>query len=590
VAATRRAIYLPSQGRALFAWIHEPSAAARRDHAVLICPPAGHEQVHSHRALRHLAERLADAGFVAVRFDFAGTGDSADYDESANPFGTWLANIGDVLSYARADLGAGRITLMGLRLGGLLATQAAAETAVDGLILWEPVVRGRAYARELTALSKMADPIPPTEDTAEPDYIEAGGFAFSKVLVDDISGADLTKVNPQCRQGLILSRDNVVASDKLRQHFLAVGITAEQDTLAGYADMLAEPHCTKVPREAIAKTVDWLLANSMSAGAMPPLQADHSAADRLGIEGHNPFTERIIRFGPGKLFGIATEPAQASDLPLVIMPNAGSAYRVGPGRLHVMLARRLASLGFPALRFDLTGLGDSVALDPDQENDPYAATAFRDIDAALQFARTQLGSRRCLLLGLCSGAYFAFQAAAQLDDATLVESILINPLTFFWKDGMTMESPEAIKQAAYRYYKAAALKPSKWLKLLSGKTKIGIGGVFNLVLHRLKGSSQAAPGSSPTGTRAVGHPAENDLAGDLERVRQHHRRLACFFARSDPGYDLLMAARRKVKQLSRASQLSIHFIEHADHTFSRQQPRRALLDALEGYLTQRYRP
>src|SRR5437870_2393270 len=77
-AVSRRALYLTSQGKPLFAWLHQ--GPQRRNHGVLLCAPAGHEQIHTHRTLRHLADRLADAGFDAVRCDFHDSGDSADLD------------------------------------------------------------------------------------------------------------------------------------------------------------------------------------------------------------------------------------------------------------------------------------------------------------------------------------------------------------------------------------------------------------------------------------------------------------------------------------------------------------------------------
>ena len=65
-AALRRAFYLDSQGVPLFAWLHSAPSASQ---GVVICAPPGHEQVHTHRTLRHLAERLAEAGLCVVRFD-----------------------------------------------------------------------------------------------------------------------------------------------------------------------------------------------------------------------------------------------------------------------------------------------------------------------------------------------------------------------------------------------------------------------------------------------------------------------------------------------------------------------------------------
>ena len=45
--------------------------------------------------------------------------------------------------------------------------------------------------------------------------------------------------------------------------------------------------------------------------------------------------------------------------PWVVLLNAGIIHRIGPNRLYVQLARRLASRGHAVLRFDLAGIGDS---------------------------------------------------------------------------------------------------------------------------------------------------------------------------------------------------------------------------------------
>ena len=55
---------------------------------VLIVPPVGYEYWSSYRTLRTLAERLAENGCLALRFDFDGTGDSAgDQWDPARPGG-----------------------------------------------------------------------------------------------------------------------------------------------------------------------------------------------------------------------------------------------------------------------------------------------------------------------------------------------------------------------------------------------------------------------------------------------------------------------------------------------------------------------
>src|SRR5690606_23743533 len=73
--------------------------------------------------------------------------------------------------------------------------------------------------------------------------------------------------------------------------------------------------------------------------------------------------ESAVLFGPTRsLVGVVTEPAAGSarpDAPAVLILNSGLVHRVGPKRLHVRLARRLAGLGFTCMRIDLSGIGDS---------------------------------------------------------------------------------------------------------------------------------------------------------------------------------------------------------------------------------------
>ena len=75
--------------------------------------------------------------------------------------------------------------------------------------------------------------------------------------------------------------------------------------------------------------------------------------------------EQVCQFGPGdNLLGILTTPDEDKKVdgaPIAIILNAGIVHRIGPFRLHVDLARKLANLGFTTLRLDLSGLGDSQA-------------------------------------------------------------------------------------------------------------------------------------------------------------------------------------------------------------------------------------
>jgi len=110
--------------------------------------------------------------------------------------------------------------------------------------------------------------------------------------------------------------------------------------------------------------------------------------------------------------------------PGLIILNAGVLHRVGPHRLHVVLARRLASEGISGLRLDLGGIGDSTA-SPD-------ATSFRDSAVAdTRIAMTEMtrrfGVSRFVLFGICAGADNALATA--LADDRVAGIILVDPPT-----------------------------------------------------------------------------------------------------------------------------------------------------------------
>lgn len=103
------------------------------------------------------------------------------------------------------------------------------------------------------------------------------------------------------------------------------------------------------------------------------------------------------------LVGVYTAPACEThvDAPTVILLNAGVVHRSGPFRLHVEVARRLASLGYPSFRFDLACLGDSA---PRSQGLTEQEGAERDVRRVMDFLESRHSCRRFVLFGLCSGA------------------------------------------------------------------------------------------------------------------------------------------------------------------------------------------
>ncbi len=646
----RTPFYFESQGQPLFAWLHHRVELTGFDHGVLICPPIGYEQLHSHRSLRHLADRLAQQAVPVLRFDWHGTGDSAGTDEDPARLTTWLANIREAVRWMREQLGCRQISLVGLRLGGTLAALVAAEPEIDNLVLWCPITKGRAYVREMKAISLTAEAAPRTVDAD--GSIEAAGFVLSAETAGDLSQLDLLTSfaiqNETSERGgvsplalprradarepgglrrpaqkelkwtlgrvLLVSRDDLPDDVRLSDHLSATGLTVEQLRVPGFVEMMQEPHRSQVPEVAITQITTWLVQHiSVTASstsmidlrrATPNSALISPAVNSLHNEIRQYLRESAVRFSEQPdLFGIVCEPvvATSNELPLVVLLNAGSSYRIGPGRLYVFLARQLAAQGFRTVRLDLCSLGDSVSSDSTHENDPHPATAFRDVDLVLKQLQQRYGATKIVLMGLCSGAYAAFQSAAQIQNPALVESILINPLTFFWKEGMSLDVSPVKQLVSAHYYLDAALQPAKWLRLLRGQTKIGFVGAVKVVLRKLGILRLAKPaprsGANPRSslvessqTASPCHPQEEDVPADLDRIANSGRTLSLFFATTDPGFSILTHyAQRKVKQLRRTGQLSVSFIPDADHTFTMRAARQTLSREISDHLCRRYR-
>ncbi|TWT68939.1 alpha/beta fold hydrolase [Crateriforma conspicua] len=118
-------------------------------------------------------------------------------------------------------------------------------------------------------------------------------------------------------------------------------------------------------------------------------------------------------------------PDNPSRPPMALILNAGVVHRSGPFRLHVDLARALATAGYECMRIDLSGLGDSaVRLD----SKPGENRALLDAKDAMTRMADVSGCDRFVVIGLCSGAYNGHKVASQED--RVVGAVFLDGLAF----------------------------------------------------------------------------------------------------------------------------------------------------------------
>jgi len=87
-----------------------------------------------------------------LRFDYYGCGDS-DGDCNQGSIKQWVADISTAVNELNDGCDLEKVCLVGLRLGGALAMIAGTRQGdIDSIVLWDPVVDGTTYLKELTHL------------------------------------------------------------------------------------------------------------------------------------------------------------------------------------------------------------------------------------------------------------------------------------------------------------------------------------------------------------------------------------------------------------------------------------------------------
>jgi dienelactone hydrolase len=175
--------------------------------------------------------------------------------------------------------------------------------------------------------------------------------------------------------------------------------------------------------------------------------------------------ERPVELGSpsGTFFAVVARPVTmpAADATVVFF-DAGVQRRIGPNRMWVELARRWAARGLPSVRVDLKGIGDADGESKwlAGEDSAYHPSFPRQVGDVLDWAATQKLPARFVLVGLCSGAYWGFQAA--LTDERVLGAFMLNPRMLIWRPGVN-----AARHA--RRYGRKLRQPSEWRRLLRGE-------------------------------------------------------------------------------------------------------------------------
>jgi len=567
--------YLEQAGRHLFTWHHPPSPDRRRGAGVVLCPPIGSDYVNVYLVWRQLAQRLAADGFDVLRFDYEGTGDSDGDLEEPGRVAAWTANIGRMIAEAQALTRSPHVALVALRIGAALALQAASECGgVDRLVLWSPYRSGRAYVRELWALSRLCSKDYVIDDN-NPDIL-AAGYVLPRAVAQAIEHLDVpTHGIAPANDVLLVDRDDRAPDRYLADRLTTLGARVSRAQPEGTAMMLEQPARAQTPHAALGAIAEWLV------GWRPLTRSIHVLRQQTQRESGSrsaAYQEQAVRFGSqDRLFGILTSPTSEPrpDAAALILLNTGIEYRIGPHRLYTPLARDLAAQGHAVLRYDVGGIGDSLPPPGAPWNVAYPPHALADLGDAIAFLRAHAQRRPVLVAGLCSGAWFSFLAAR---DALDVDGILaVNP-PLYLREGFTWAAERGKEYLELRRYRKYLRDRARWANALRGRSQYVhfVRVAAGYAGHRV--ATQLAP---ILATRHV-----DGLTRDLDRIGTQGITARFVFSSGDAGLEYFqMYARSVLRRRSVADHVSHVVVPGAGHTFSPPEAQQTIRRLLTEFVT-----
>lgn len=225
----------------------------------LLCRPLGQEAVRTAAIYRVVGERLAREGCESLRFDYHGTGDSPGNEEDQSLNG-W---IDDTLA-AHDQLQDGSdvpVIWFGMGLGATLVLRAAlrARKPPAQLVLWEPVLDGPGYARQLQEghrreLVRMFrvpwERLLQSGKAVEPHLPgDILGFQVGQSLADDLQRLRDVQLAPVLRRGLRV----------------LCALPAAQRSL--FAELESHP---QLMLQNIEQSTDWMSSQAMGTAIVPP--------------------------------------------------------------------------------------------------------------------------------------------------------------------------------------------------------------------------------------------------------------------------------------------------------------------------------
>lgn len=432
-----RAFLLDGGGGARLAWYYTPLGKPHPLGDILFVPSFAEEMNRCRAMVAAQARELARLGIGTLVMDPYGTGDSAGEFAEAT-WAQWRDDLRAGIGWLRQH-GSGCRALWGARLGALMACDlAAADGGIEQLVLWQPVVDGKQFFTQFLRIRIAAEleqngGIKSTEElrkmAAGGQIVEIGGYGVNGQLARELDSLRLPDA-ASLRVPRVLWSEVLPAADsnvpranvKALEAWQAGGIAVTFAKVVGPS--FWQVHEREVAPDLIRETTGFFSAQgaaSASASA-PKALAEGGPQSLVEVPIAADTREYPVSFecAGDLLAGVIHRAKPDARRGVVIVVAGGPQYRAGAHRQFVSLARKLAARGYPVLRFDLRGMGDSAGDHLGfQQSDADIRAA---IDALLKH---EPGLDSVVLLGECESAsgilFYAYR------DPRARGVVLVNP-------------------------------------------------------------------------------------------------------------------------------------------------------------------
>ncbi len=490
-----------SDGQAPIYFVHHHARGLPKG-TVLLCSPLGLESTHAALVWRRLARALAAHGWDCVRFDWRGTGESAD-SFTKMTFASWkddllrmlrglsAANAVAVSSHAESRPSAeasdglappqagpdparpnagdpGPLVLLGLRAGALLAAHVFVEGFGDGLILWEAPPSGEAHLmdilrRKLAADYALGEGARKTRD----DYLaelragkrlDVDGFPWNVALWDSFRDVTLPAFEPGRSPCSIHSRTHRISRPPFWQDTgnLTPDVSAWFDATLAYLDGVSS--ATQTARRSLPRSVEARFDGLRRRLLVMPFHAK-----RLVATQH-----------------VANSPCSVA----LLLGNFGYVPRSGQAGMAAAICDAAAMAGVGGFRVDLPCLGDAEGELPTETAEWVTGVRGGSLTEPTLFVIDRLqawfGIEKFVLGGLCAASITALYAHEQ-DRRGIAGLLLLEPEFF------TIEGPESVpsprsngdvvgpRRWGERARKVARRLTSSWgwMRMLAGENPMG---------------------------------------------------------------------------------------------------------------------